>query len=473
VIDPNIRAPRRSRGRLRAILLVVALAAVAAAAVATFRVGGVPEIAIDTDLPGIGRHTTVTAVATGAGRGVARLTVEVVQGDHAEIVATRAYPTRPPWSLGGGGEPARLEAEVGAEALDWLRQGEAVVRVSAERAGTWLRHPPPATAELTLPVRLQPPSLAVVSTQHYVAQGGSGVVVYRVGPAAETSGVRAGSWWFEGYPLPGGGEGERFALFGIPYDLGDRAGLRLVAADILGNEASVEFVDQFKPKPYAEDTIRLEDGFIERVVPEIVERTPDFEARATALETYLAINGELRARNDRQLRELAAGSRPEILWHRPFLPMRNAQVMSPFAAHRTYLYDGEPVDEQFHLGFDLASVRRAPIEAANDGVVALAGFFGIYGNAVILDHGCGLASLYGHLSSIEVEEGQRVERGQEIGRSGQTGLAGGDHLHFAMLVGGLPVTPVEWWDPHWLRDRVAAKLGPEALNLSTESSPSR
>jgi hypothetical protein len=275
VIDPNIRAPRRSRGRLRAILLVVALAAVAAAAVATFRVGGVPEIAIDTDLPGIGRHTTVTAVATGAGRGVARLTVEVVQGDHAEIVATRAYPTRPPWSLGGGGEPARLEAEVGAEALDWLRQGEAVVRVSAERAGTWLRHPPPATAELTLPVRLQPPSLAVVSTQHYVAQGGSGVVVYRVGPAAETSGVRAGSWWFEGYPLPGGGEGERFALFGIPYDLGDRAGLRLVAADILGNEASVEFVDQFKPKPCAEDTIRLEDGFIERVVPEIVERTPD------------------------------------------------------------------------------------------------------------------------------------------------------------------------------------------------------
>jgi murein DD-endopeptidase MepM/ murein hydrolase activator NlpD len=147
--------------------------------------------------------------------------------------------------------------------------------------------------------------------------------------------------------------------------------------------------------------------------------------------------------------------------------------MSPFAAHRTYLCDGEPVDEQFHLGFDLASVRRAPIEAANDGVVALAGFFGIYGNAVILDHGCGLASLYGHLSSIEVEEGQRVERGQEIGRSGQTGLAGGDHLHFAMLVGGLPVTPVEWWDPHWLRDRVAAKLGPEALNLSTESSPSR
>jgi murein DD-endopeptidase MepM/ murein hydrolase activator NlpD len=92
--------------------------------------------------------------------------------------------------------------------------------------------------------------------------------------------------------------------------------------------------------------------------------------------------------------------------------------------------------------------------------VLLAHYFGIFGNAVVIDHGYGLMSLYGHLSSIGVREGQQVERGQELGRSGKTGLAGGDHLHFTMLLRGLPVNPVEWWDPHWIRDRLARKLGP-------------
>jgi murein DD-endopeptidase MepM/ murein hydrolase activator NlpD len=78
---------------------------------------------------------------------------------------------------------------------------------------------------------------------------------------------------------------------------------------------------------------------------------------------------------------------------------------------------------------------------------------------VVIDHGYGLMSLYGHLSSIGVQPGQMVERNQEIGRSGETGLAGGDHLHFTLLLQGLPVHPVEWWDAHWIRDRIVRKLG--------------
>ena len=54
--------------------------------------------------------------------------------------------------------------------------------------------------------------------------------------------------------------------------------------------------------------------------------------------------------------------------------------------------------------------------------------------------------------------GDKVTRGQTIGRSGMTGMAGGDHLHFTMLVDGRPVNPVEWWDPHWIQDRVMRKL---------------
>jgi murein DD-endopeptidase MepM/ murein hydrolase activator NlpD len=195
-----------------------------------------------------------------------------------------------------------------------------------------------------------------------------------------------------------------------------------------------------------------------RVVPEVAAETPGFRDRGDLLANYLAINGELREANAGKLRELAAASRPALLWEGAFLALPNGQVMSPFAERRAYRFGGERVDEQFHLGYDLASVRRASVPAANTGVVALAGYLGIYGNTVVVDHGYGLATLYGHLSEIAVEPGRQVARGETLGRTGETGLAAGDHLHFAVLLQGLPVDPVEWWDPAWVRDRVRAKL---------------
>jgi murein DD-endopeptidase MepM/ murein hydrolase activator NlpD len=90
--------------------------------------------------------------------------------------------------------------------------------------------------------------------------------------------------------------------------------------------------------------------------------------------------------------------------------------------------------------------------------VIFADYLGIYGNCVILDHGLGVQTLYAHLSAFETAAGQAVEKGQAIGRSGMTGLAGGDHLHFTQLVHGRAVNPVEWWDPHWIEDRVLRKL---------------
>jgi murein DD-endopeptidase MepM/ murein hydrolase activator NlpD len=226
-------------------------------------------------------------------------------------------------------------------------------------------------------------------------------------------------------------------------------------------------VDRYFPKPPARDRIRLSDSFMARVVPEILRRTPELSDRGDLLENYLQVNGDLRRMNAEELVELAGTSTPEFLWSEAFLPFPNAQVMSAFADQRTYLYEGREVDQQTHLGYDLASVARSPVPAANRGRVALARYFGIYGNTVVLDHGHGLMSLYSHLSAIEVEEGQDVERGATLGRTGATGLAGGDHLHFTTLVGGLPVNPTEWWDGSWIRDRVARKLGP-ALPFQAE-----
>ena len=147
-----------------------------------------------------------------------------------------------------------------------------------------------------------------------------------------------------------------------------------------------------------------------------------------------------------------------MLWTEAFAQMGNSQVESRFADRRTYFFENKEIDRQVHLGFDLASVQQAPVLASNAGVIVFADFLGIYGNCVIIDHGLGVQSLYAHLSSIGTKVGDTVTKGQELGRTGATGLAGGDHLHFTILLQGVPVNPVEWWDQHWMDDRVLRKI---------------
>ena len=450
--------PRRLGRRLIAVVAVVLLGIVA---LALLRVGPPPGIEIEPQLPGIGPRTPILVRLSEPRRGLGRVRAELVQGELRVALGEQTHTPRPFWAFWGARTAAsEMQLEVGRATVPGLREGVATLRVTADRASTWLRRPSPATRELELPVRLVPPTLAVRSSQVYVAQGGCEAVVYRVGDGAARDGVRAGDWFFPGYPLPGGGAGERFALFAVPYDLADAGTVRLEVADALGNRAEASFVERFFPRPPARERIELDDGFLAKVVPAILARSPEIADQGDLLKSFLAINGELRRRNAGRLRELAAAGRAAFLWEEPFLPLPNAQVMSAFADRRTYVYRGREVDQQYHLGFDLASTRQDAVPAANNGVVALAEYLGIYGNAVVVDHGYGLMSLYAHLSEIEVRAGQEVRRGQRLGRTGETGLAGGDHLHFTLLLQGLPVTPLEWWDPHWLRDRIARKLGP-------------
>jgi murein DD-endopeptidase MepM/ murein hydrolase activator NlpD len=443
----------------RVLFLLAALGILAGLAVSTLRTGPPPAVELRTEAGAIGPRTVVVVRVAASGRGLAGWRLEVEQKGQVFVVAHREHRPPAPWSFMG--VPVledELRAEVGHQSLTQLQEGEATIRVVAERARTWLLAPGPVTKELRLPVRRTPPALALVSTQHYVAQGGSGLVVYRVGPTAVADYVSAGAWRFPGTPRPGGTGGERVALFGVPWDLAEAGPLRLVAEDDAGNAASIAFVDRFERKPPARDRIELDDAFLTKVTTEIRAATPGLAARGSLLADYLAINRELRAANAQELVTLAQQSAPGLLWEGAFLPMRNAKVMSAFADRRTYVYGGREVDQQTHLGFDLAAVAHTPVPAANRGVVRLARYFGIYGNAVVVDHGLGLMTLSAHLSAIDVKEGQSVERGEPLGRTGATGLAGGDHLHFTTLVRGLPVNPIEWWDDHWIRDRITSKL---------------
>jgi hypothetical protein len=425
-----------------------------------FRAGGRPGIRIEPRVPVIGKRTPVKIELSESRRGLTYVTVELVQGEKSAVLANKTYEFGSQFSFWGP-RTARdtLQVDAGREVMTGLTGGDATIRVTAGRAGTWLRTPKPEVAELKLPVRLTPPSLQVTSTQTYVAQGGCEVVIYRVGASSVRDGVRSGNWWFPGYPLPGGGNQDRFAVFAVPYDMA-QPDVRLITEDNAGNRAEVGFIDMFFPKPFKSDDMEVTDAFIGKVVPEILSQSPQIKDRGNPLDNYLAINRDLRQEDAEILKSLAGKSKPAFLWTRPFLMMPNGKVMAGFADRRTYRYQGKTIDHQVHLGFDLAVTQQSPIPAANSGIVVYARYLGIYGNAVVIDHGYGLMTIYGHLSSIAAAEGQEIARGDILGRTGATGLAGGDHLHFCTLLQGLPVNPVEWWDGHWISDRLANKLGP-------------
>jgi murein DD-endopeptidase MepM/ murein hydrolase activator NlpD len=307
--------------------------------------------------------------------------------------------------------------------------------------------------------------VAVLSTFHYINHGGAEFVVYRATPPDVESGVKVGDETYPGFPASGAGitgdAAMRVAFFALTFDQDLKAPIAVYARDGAGNESMTPLEHMPFEKPFQRSRIPIDDKFLNQVVPPIAAETPEMglsTAPADLLDSFLKINGELRRRNTQTIADLAKKTTPQMLWTDAFQPLGNASVEARFADNRTYVYMGKEVDRQVHLGFDLAVVQRTPVLAANTGVVVHAGYLGIFGNCVILDHGLGVQSLYGHLSSIGVKVGDRVNKGQEIGRSGMTGLAAGDHLHFTMLVNGHPVNPVEWWDPKWMQDRVLRKI---------------
>jgi len=302
-----------------------------------------------------------------------------------------------------------------------------------------------------------PPSLRAVSRMHNVNVGGVGFAVYQTSQDTASSGVFVDDLFFPGYPDKDQREkGICHCYFAIPYDKTSNPKISLWAKDKAGNEAQTSFYYQVIRKKFREDKIEISDRFLQKLLPYFSFYPLDSED--SDLKKFLRINNDLRRENHQALSQLKDKTSPDKLWDGVWLSHWNGQTMARFADHRFYFYKGQRVDDKFHLGVDLASLANAPVLASNNGKVIFADGLGIYGLAVVIDHGQGLSSVYGHLSKIEVSPGQDVKKGQTIGLTGDTGLAGGDHLHFSVMLQGIFVNPVEWWDPHWITDNVTKKL---------------
>jgi murein DD-endopeptidase MepM/ murein hydrolase activator NlpD len=410
----------------------------------------------------IGLKTALTLTLQATRGGVRSVEVAVVQGSTRSMVAQQVF-----------AEPVasqqHLALTVAGKELG-LRDGAATLEVKA-RDGFWrpIRGNDQPVASVPVTVDMTPPSLEVLATTHYLHQGGGGLAALRVKGAAR-AGVKVGEVLFPAYPVGAADGGLAVALFALPWDLPDMTSIAAWADDEAGNSVSRPLPSELQPRRFPSGTVELTDQFLAAKLPELLPERGAIPRDQYAA-AFLTVNRDLRKKAEDTKRQLATRTRPEPLWAGAFIQPRNTKVFSNFAESRSYRYNGQQVDTAVHLGFDLASLKHSPVPAANSGVVVFAGPLTIYGNAVVLDHGLGLQTLYGHLSSIAVKEGDQVKQGQELGRTGATGLAVGDHLHYEVLIGGVSVTPVEWWDGRWIRDHVGRPLSEASIPLLQSEFP--
>jgi murein DD-endopeptidase MepM/ murein hydrolase activator NlpD len=435
-------APRKKGGQIYLLFGLVLVCAVVAAGWFYMRDRTAPSLTLTPSQGVVGASSSVQVAAEDTASGIRSLTVSMTRSGRTTVLLDKTYPDKP----GAVSESIDLAA---AE----LKDGTFEISAAATDgsifnfgAGNKAR----ASAELRYDSK--PPSVSVASGTIYVKRGGTGVVAYTLSEPVQRTGVFVGDVFFPAYKRA---DGVYVCYYAFPYyvEFKDFAPA-IEAEDLAGNERRRKLSLQPKDHEFRHDVINLPDSFLD-------SKMPDFEGivpgEMTNLERFLKVNREVRKDNRAALIGIGRKTADLPLWQGAFQRMAGAP-RAGFGDQRSYRYDGKEVDRQTHLGVDIASLQHYPVPAANDGVVVFADFMGIYGNCVIIDHGQGLQTLYAHLSEIGVALGETVAKGQIIGKTGVTGMAGGDHLHFGVLVSGIPVSPVEWWDAGWIRDNVTSKL---------------
>jgi murein DD-endopeptidase MepM/ murein hydrolase activator NlpD len=427
---------------LTAVIVILALGA---GGFLLFKDTTPPRISITPDATLVGQGTQVTIKAEDPESGLKTLDVTLVQGDKRTSLISTTFP--------GGSMQTEEVIDLGKNSI---AEGDFTIEVKARDASLYpFGVAGQAAAEKKYTYDATPPRIFVQSHVNNLNQGGCGLMVYTLSEEAAQSGIRVGERFFPGYAQPGD-KHLYYCLFAIPWDTPPSAFKPFIeATDAAGNSAKKSFNYHANARPFRKDRITLSDSFMEKTIPEFQGLVPN---TGSLLDQYLYINNEIRKQNRAKLLEFGLQTSPVMLWHGTFSRLPNAANRARFADNRDYMYQGRKVDNQTHLGLDLASVMHAPVPAGNDGTVVYADFLGIYGNVVVIDHGLGLQTLYAHLSSSAVTQGQTVAKGDIIGHTGTTGLAGGDHLHYGVILSGIPVQPIEWWDATWIKNNITSKM---------------
>jgi len=233
--------------------------------------------------------------------------------------------------------------------------------------------------------------------------------------------------------------------------------VNLIAIDKAGNKTITKIPLYVQNPNIKKDKIKISDKFINNVSTKVLKKS-NVAIPEKNSDIFVKQNSKIRKNNLKFLREISLEkmdySKVDNFNMKVFRRLGGSKTVAGFAERRSYYYNGDKIDEQWHLGMDWAKVKNTKVVASNDGVVYFNSYLGIYGNTVLVDHKLGLATLFAHLSDSSVNLGQDIYKNTKIGYTGTTGAVLGDHLHFGVLVQGIEVDPVEWMDRKWIKSRI-------------------
>ena len=427
------------------ILLTVVAALLAVVSLRSCSRG--PEIVFSIDSETTVGTQPFTVRFSSAGEGLKNITVSYVGEYSTILLETKQYP-----------EGVKDDTvDISLNPFAGIEDGPAEIRATAEVYGGGLGSGGETTKTRKIVADLSPPKITVISaTENRILHAGSGVIIYKVSPDAVESGVRIGDRFFKGHKAaPGAGFSDkdvRISFFSYPHEVDEGETVLVTAVDPIGNQRKLPVSYSLERNPVEDTRIEITEKFIKMKMLPLISASEGMSLK----EIFLVVNNRIRLVNGKKVERVLSRTAEKIMWEGAFL--RPVGELQAGFQKRDYVFNGESLDTQFHLGYDLASQRRNPVRASNNGVVVFADDLGIYGNTIIIDHGMGVATLYAHLSSMSAHRGDTVAKNDIIGTTGATGLAFGDHLHFGMYIGGVPVSPKQWWDPFWVKTRITENI---------------
>ena len=424
-------------------LLLLIVVVIVACIIFLFARAATPDVAITGNISTVGQSSPVT-IHVAAKHGVRQAQAFVEQNG-------AQYPV---WSLpqSTNSSDNTWSFNVGTGSVPQLKDGKATLTVEAV-SNDFRRKEGKAQREFTVITKM--PTVSVDTDQHYLYLGMADLATFNISGSWTEAGVRVGDQTFRAWPMPGGKPGF-FSLFAYPWNAPNGT-VPVVYASYGGTNpvtSPISFQFPKKEQPhYSARDLQVSDQFMQKVVGEL-----DPNGSGELVQRFVRINNDMRKANNKTLSDLRLKTADHFLFTQPFQRQTGASTEAHFADVRSYIYQGKKIDQQVHLGYDLAVTQHVGVQASNDGRVIYAAPLGIYGNCIVVDHGYGLQTIYGHLSQINVHEGDMVKRGDVMGLSGMTGMAGGDHIHFSMQLDGVQIDPKEWWDPHWIKDHIEKRI---------------
>ena len=312
-----------------------------------------------------------------------------------------------------------------------------------------------AVKSVNLIIDNKTPQIQIINQSYKITKGGSAVVVFRaVDDNLNELYIQSDKHIFK--PTKFIKDGYWASL--VAWDIRNpRFNAKIIAIDKAGNRAVSNIGYYLHDRKYKESIITLSDNFLDGKIDELANQYAPNYADLDRVDKFKFVNETLRESNENIIRKVTSAVPEEIIesfYIKPFYPLRNGAVVASFGDHRFFTYEGNRVSESWHMGLDLASTAKAVMVTNNPAFVAFNELNGIYGDSIILYHGFGLYTLYGHSNEISVKVGEHIGANHIIGKTGTTGLSLGDHLHFGVIVQGVEVRPEEWMDKKWLQDNI-------------------